>query len=251
MSAKAARIHYYHADASALGGTIERPVREHLSVQSSVSLPPVGGFAATRSETFRLHDIVSAKSTHSQVSGSKHPVTGNATTMATTVVEGLNILHVLTADYVVSQISVEHPLNGYDPRVTFFGSQIVNLRIAGHPLEVILDLDIFGHGNHKRFPAGPCVRDAHFLKKIRQKYDEKKGYVRCSLVKDIKDIRDNFPGKREGHMLEIPDFGRVFLGEFLVDSTSHRLIMVRVELGCPTQGDLSASTASVEGRGYP
>lgn len=248
MSTKSDRVHYYHADASALGGTIERPIREHVQVQSSLSLPPVGGFATTRSESFRLHDIVTARSTHTQVSGSASTDTGNPTTMVTTVVEGLNILHVLTADRVVSQISVEHPSKGYDPRVTFFGSQIENLRISGHPLEVILDVDIFDHGRDKKFPKEPSVRDARFHKKIGQKFDEKKGFLLCSLVKEIK---GSFPGTKKGHILEIPDFGRVFLGEFLVDATSHRLIMLRVDLGCPTQGNLSAASASIEGRGAP
>lgn len=248
MTARTGRVHYYHADVSALGGTIERPIHEHVPVQSSLSLPPVGGFASHRAENFRLHNILSAKVTHSQVSGSRNPATDSATTMATAAVEGLNVQHVLTVDSVVAQISVEHPASGYDPRVTFYGSQIVNLRIAGHPLEVILDLDIFGHGNHRKFPGGPSVKDPQFLKRVGQKYDDKKGYVLCSLVKEI---RGDFPGTKKGHILDIPDFGRVFLGEFLVDATSHRLIMIRVELGCPTQGDLSASTASIEGRGYP
>ena len=248
MSANANRVHYYHADASALGGHIERPIREQLPVQSSLSLPPVGGFAATRSENFRLHDIVSAKATHTQVAGSRHPETGNATTIATTVVEGLDVLHIVTADRVVTQISVEHPSDGYDPRVTFFGSQIVNLRIAGDPVEVILEPDIFDHGQHKNFPTSPAVKDSRFLKKIGQKYEEKKGYVLCSLVKDIK---GNFPGTRNCHILESPDFGAIYLGEFLADATSHRLIMIRMELGCPTQGTLSVASAAIEGRGYP
>jgi len=249
MAARTGRTHYFHADASALGGFIDRPVQENIPVQSPLSLPPVGGFATARTEDFRLHGIVSAKATHSQVSGTFHKETGNPTTMMTSVVEGLNVLNVVTADRVVAQISAEHPPKGH-PRVTFFGSQIENLRVAGRPLEVILDDDIFNHGKSHgtgTFPKFPLVDDKAFLKRVGKKFDEdNKSAVVCTLVTDIK---GDFPGKKHGNVLEIPDFGKLFLAELLVHCDAYQLIMMRFELGCPTTGAITAGSGKVNGKG--
>jgi hypothetical protein len=236
-------FHYYHADASALGGFIQRPVQENIPVQSPISLPPVGGFATTHSEDFRLHGIISAKATHSEVSGSPSP-DGYPATRMTSVVEDLNVLNIVTADRVTAQISSEHPANGGHPRVLFLGTQIENLRIAGRPVEVILDDDIFGHGKHSQFPKYSVVRDKNFLKQVRKEYDDKKGTLQCTLVKDIK---GNFPGTRRANMLDIPEFGRLYLAELLVHCNSYHLIMMRMELGCPTSGQTSVSSGVVNG----
>jgi hypothetical protein len=246
MSTHNKAIHYYHADATALGGTILRPVQENIAVQSPISLPPVGGFATVQAGDFRLHNIISAKATHSQVSGSVNPESGNPATMMTSVVEGLNVLNILTADRVVAQISAEHPKNGGYPRVLFLGTQIENLRVAGQRLDVILDVDIFSHHEANRFPKGPAMRDKKFLGKVRKKCDDNKGVVLCSLVKDIK---GQFPGKRHANVLEIPEFGSVYLAELLIHCHSYQLIMMRMELGCPTQASLSAGSGKVNGSG--
>jgi len=54
------------------------------------------------------------------------------------------VLDVLTADRVVGQIITEHPLVGYVPIISFLGTRFENLRIAGHPVELDLDLNILG-----------------------------------------------------------------------------------------------------------
>jgi hypothetical protein len=42
--------------------------------------------------------------------------------------------------------------------------------------------------------------------------------------------------------------GRIYLAEFLVSRTSHRLTMLRVELGCPVRGSFDA--CAVEGEPF-
>jgi len=247
MSKRTGRVHYFHADANALGGHVERPFRENIPSQASLSLPPVGGFDSAHTENFRLHEILSARSARSQVAGSVNPETGTPTTMSTSVVEDLNVLHILKADRVVGQISAEHPRDGFDPKVSFLGTQIENLRIGGQLVDVILDVDIFDHGKNGKFPKQPCVKDDGFLKKIGQRYDDKRGFILCTLVKDIK---GKFPGSFDGkNVLDIPELGRVHLAELLVHRTSYQLIMMRLELGCPTQASVSVAADKVNGTG--
>jgi hypothetical protein len=281
MDTNIKRVHYFHADANALGGKLERPVEQLVPVQTPLSLPPVGGYASTRKEEFRLEGILSFKAAHTQVAGSLESKKGSWTTMVTSVVEGLNVLDILTADRLVAQIATEHPSIGYVPRVTFLGSEFDNVRIAGRPVEIDVDLDIAKSDNGEEFPSQACIRDQQFLTAVgeqrRRMVDERsipewcedkavpswvreryqwdnldanggKDGVLCSVVKEI---RGQFPGRVFGHAFEIPEFGRAYLGELLVDANSFRLIMVRLELGSPAQAHLSVSSANIEGRTHP
>jgi hypothetical protein len=74
------------------------------------------------------------------------------------------------------------------------------------------------------------------------------GVIVCSLVSDI---RGQFPGRAFGHVLEIPDFGKVYLAELVLDRNTFRVIMMRIELGCSTTGFLSAGAVAFEGKGWP
>ena len=78
-------------------------------------------------------------------------------TLSTSIMEGLNVFEVITADRVVSQVSTEHlPARspGKDPdhvpRVTFVGSQFKNLRVGGLPVKLTLDLGICGEAGRRQ-----------------------------------------------------------------------------------------------------
>src|SRR5215469_4991733 len=106
--------HYFHAEAHALSGKLKLPFREEIKKQAFVKVE--GNLAdlpederARRSyfsqhaRNFRLEGIISYAAAHTQVSGhdsDKHK--GAAVTLATSVVEGLNVLNVITADRVVA-----------------------------------------------------------------------------------------------------------------------------------------------------
>jgi len=274
------RVHYYHADATALGGRIKAPFEQLIPVQAPLSLPPVGGYAATRVERFRLEAILSFEAAYTQLAGSVSHKTGGWTTLVTAAVEGLNVLDVITADRLVAQIATEHPLVGYRPTVTFVGTRFENLRIGGHLVEPVLDLDLCNpQEGDEGARQGSTFDDKSFLaaaseqyrrmsdlpkwvkgKKIpawvseRYSWDNseakrsEKGMVLCSLVNQV---NGEFPGTPFGHVLEIPEIGKVFLGELIVDHNSYRIIMMRLELGCTTQGSVSVGTATIEGRTSP
>jgi len=281
MEANPNRIHYYHAEVSALGGHLDTPFQQVIEPQSSLSLSPSGGYAAARADGFRLQGVLSFKSAYSQVAGSVSSKSGGWTTLASVAVEGLNVLDILTADKIVMQISAEHPAEGYEPRVSFIGTRFENLRIGGYSADPVIDLGLCSPGG-SRYPAKSCFEDERFLATVAEQYrrmlDEKcqptwvkerqipdwvrarytwdnsqarrqeKGFVLCSLVKEI---RGEFPGRPFGNVIEIPELGKVFLGELIVDHNSFRLFGVRLELGCPTQGAFTMAAAGVEGRTQP
>ena len=87
-----------------------------------------------------------------------------------------------------------------------------------------------------------------------------RGAVLCSIVKSI-DIpkpskSTNTPAPKfrvtpYGNIVEVEDLGRLFLGEIMLDRNTHRLIMLRAELGSSTNGSASAGSTSIEGRTWP
>jgi len=280
------RVHYFHADTCAFGGYFERPIEQTVAPQAPMSLSPSGGYGSARSENFRIEGLMSYKSASTQVSGrlSKKKDAGWVT-LATSVVEGLNVLNVITADRLTAQISTEHPLKGDNPKVTFLGTSFENLKVTGCPIDITLDFDICDQGNGSGYPSQPCIENDQFLARVADQYkrmtDPNKfpewvkdrsipgwiterypqgdkqaargGSVVCSIVKDsiVKEANREFPGRPFGSVFEVPDFGRIFLGELLVDRTSYQLTMVRLELGCSAQGNLSASTAKANGGTIP
>ncbi len=280
MDTNVKRVHLYHAGAHALGGHIERPFNQHIPVQAPLSLPPVGGHASSRVEGFDFNSAISFKAAYTHVSGSQSKKNGAWNTVASAVIEGLNILNVFQVGRLVSQISTEHPAEGYIPKVTFVGSQFEDVRIGGFPVEIVLDLDICEWSGNGEYPDEACVRDKKFIDRVKaQRHgmhhpksipswckDKKvphwvkdrytwdnsathaKDSVQCSLVKEI---RGEFPGRPFGHAFEVPEFGKVFLGELLVDATTFRLIMFRIELGCGNSGSTSGGGTDIEGRTYP
>jgi hypothetical protein len=275
------RVHYFHADASGLGGNLARPVEQLIPLQAPLSLSPAGGYGSARSENFRLEEVLSFQTAYTQVAGSLSKKEGGGwNTLATSVVEGLNVLDIVTADRVVAQISTDHPLVGYDPTVTFLGTNFENLKIGGKSVDVVLDLNICDQENDGAYPSVPCMSDKRFLARANEQYRNmtsqdtlpkwvkdtavpgwlkeryqwdnsqvaKKGIVLCSVVKGT---NGEFGGTPFGHALEVPDFGRIFLGELLVDCKSYQLTMIRLELGCLAHGHVALAAAKANGSTAP
>ena len=280
------RVHYFHADASAFGGYFERPIERTIAPQAPMSLSPSGGYGSARSENFRLEGVVSYKSASTQVSGRLSKKEGHGwVTLATATVEGLNVLDVVTADRLTAQVSTEHPLEGDNPRVTFLGTSFENLKIAGCPIDIKLDFNICDQGNGNGYPSEPCIEDDEFLARVADQYkrmtnaknlpewvkdrsipdwikeryewdseqSENAGSVLCAIVNEaaVREGCDQFPGRPFGSVFEVPDFGRVFLGELFVDCNSYRLTTIRLEMGCSGEGSVSGPTAMTNGHTIP
>ena len=253
--------HIYHAQAHIFGGQLDHPIKQPIEHYGNVVLEN------SRRETHlaqkvgetSIEGLISFKSGHTRVIGTqvknKQDIFGNDhegwVTLATAVLEGFNVVDIVTADRVVAQVSTEHPLKqGQVPKVTFLGTRFENLQIGGYPVEVELDLGICGE---KPDRDRPYLADEGFLDRVEQqlrsvtgakgfpkgltKHFEPKithidglknrvnggakgkrnGYpkVQCSLVKSIAPIP--IPGvKIFGNLIFIPNFGTIALAELEV-----------------------------------
>jgi hypothetical protein len=272
MRSDAKKTFYYHADANALGGFIEKPFPRIIPSQASVSLPVVGGLARTRTEAFNFEEIVSCRSAYTRVSGSQIAQNGPWSMTVTSVVEGLNILEVITAERLVAQVSVEYPRDGGYLEVSLAGSSFDGLRLGGCNASPALNatllcgaerpiaLPVFQETGREQ--AGRIISSAEKYgdrddtRWIFERFGwmdadrelDKDGCVLCSLVDGVDRA---IPGRSFGHVVEIPDFGRIFLGELLACRHSIQLSLIRTELGCGTTGQTSGPTAAVRGVPVP
>jgi hypothetical protein len=265
------RTHTYHAVAQSLGGSLILPVNQSIPSQANASLHGGGGISHDVQGAFHHEKIVSAGGTYSHVVGCESKKSGGWATLATSVVEDLNIQEIVTADRVVARLSIEHPAVGYTPKVTLVGSNFINLRIAGFPVQAVLNSSLLNPADD--YPKTTWLENPKFLDAARQQHRrrakgsphtkeleerygwigskegiDQRGYVVCSLVDSI--VGD-FPGTASGNMVDIPEVGKFFFGEFTVDRNSFRLTMIRAELGCPIHGTMMMADAVGTGTSYP
>ncbi len=276
MRSNVKKAYYFHAEAHPLGGFIEKPFQKHIPSQASGSLPAVGGHVTMRSDVFNFEEIVSCSSTYSRVSGSQDE-DGSWWTLATSVVEGLNILEVVTAERIVAQISVQHPADGGSPQISFAGSRFECLRIAGcdaspamnsgfqapgrgaggnNPIDWTLFKETASRQAAKLVKGIEADDDRDAFRSLIERYGwlaskRKPGAHECVLCSLVDGVDRAIPGKSFGHVVHIPHFGKIIFGEIVAFPASVQLSMIRAELGCATHGAISMASAVVNGTTHP
>lgn len=213
--------HYFHAEAQALTGKLILPFEEHIKEQAFVKLEgereklllegdseelktkkAQRNYRSQHAKEYRLEGIISYSAAHTQVSGhrsKKHP--DRFVTLATSVVENLNVLNVVTADRVVAQISTTHLAGQYSPEVTFLGTHFENLRIARHKTEPALKLDFAGkrpEGGRAFYPVkgtGLMASAERLYKKLRADFKAVKADLEQEYVRRL-DAEDSWLSKQ-------------------------------------------------------
>lgn len=281
MPNTATRKHTYNAEAKILEGNLRLPLVQTVHPVGHAQLAGEGGYKAIHSREYRVEGVVSIASSYSHVAG--NPITkpgGGWSTLSTTVLEGLNILEVVTANRVVGQVITEHPAEGYVPKISFLGTRFENLRIAGRPLELDLDLEILGETPKN---DGPYTKEPGVVSRVSAQYKKILGNkrvldevgerykqlssnlgtgfeVECSLVNQV---AGSFPGLSFGHVIHIPMFGTVTLAKVSIlheevqpktgspKKTTVKLTMLECKLGCAIEGALDVAGPGNNGQTIP
>lgn len=192
--------HYFHSEAHALAGKLKLPFAEEIKRQAFVKLQgnladlpaeerAQRNYFSQHAKNFRLEGIVSYAAAHTQVSGhdsEKH--NGASVTLATSVVEDLNVLNVVTADRVVAQISTTHFPGEHCPHVTFLGTHFENLRIARHRAEPYLKLDLAGARAEGK-DALPVNKGTGLMKAIESQYKRLKDTIGSLADEEREEMR--------------------------------------------------------------
>jgi hypothetical protein len=283
MADDTTREHHYHAEATILNGDLYHPLKQEIKPQTNVKLAEKGGYLSEHAEPYRLEGVISFEKAYTQVAGNRdHSKPKHGwTTLVTTAIVGLNILEVVTADRVVGQIATHHPLEGYVPSVHFLGTRFENLRIAGIPVKVDMHPTPYFLGP-KPENDGPYTRHPGFLARMKSQFerlrsaegvpadllerynqgsaktDGDKESIECSLVTQVE--APAF-GRSYGHVIEIPDFGKILLGLLRIEHsdwkdgvpkmTTFDLTMIRLEMGCIGGGISSIGNGITNGSTQP
>jgi hypothetical protein len=228
---------YYRLDASALSGFVTEPFQKNIPTLAPTTLPQAGGFATARAGAFNLDDVVSAASAYTLVTARRNS-DGSTLALATAVIEDLNILEIVTARRIVAQITVTIPKGDEPRRISLAGSRFEGLRLAGHDGVARLSraLQPVDSGSDAKLPL--LWRD--FLKEDGKSQDPR------SLVERFEGTEGKLWG---GHIIKIPGYGEIILGELHVSHESVQLISIRAVLGCQFTGVVTGPTPMVSGGG--
>jgi len=271
--------HYYHANASAWGGRLDFPIDVTLPVLAPTSLPSVGGYLQAQHDGFRVGGILSIESAYTELSGAQNPEDGSFHTRVTAVIERVNIANVLFADRIAMHLSTNHPPDAYYPTVSFDGTEFVGLHANACELTPELDLSAFetdgypdqswlynprlrefARNQSSELAAGAARvvgKNIPFFDRLLKRHSDDgpnsdkaiaaRGNIICTVVKKIQVAGICTDTTVVGNALHIADFGRVILGELIVDGNSFNLTMLRVDLGSGTTGRGSGPQGGANG----
>ena len=260
MSASPFRTFHYHANAHVLSANFTRPLQHLVEVQGASSLPTIGGHGRALVEDFRFNEFLSVKRGYTHVSGSSVDVEGKKhfTTLVTAVAEGVNILDVFHAELIVARFASSHTVDEAEGHFSLVGTKFDGVQIGGCKTEVPIDTALFERLDTFAAARNEFKSNADFRRMAEdpfeaggQKLGEQPphGAILCSIV-DLKNMKSECPGVvRRGHGFVIPKFGKLFLGEILLEHGQRTLTMVRFELGSPVAG--SGTVVALNGNGSP
>jgi hypothetical protein len=281
MQTNVKQVFYFHADATSLGGFLEEPYRV-VPTPCSVALSSTGGAVTSQSKGFAFEDGIKASAAYTYVTGRPAQQNGPWTERAVSVVEGFSLLGRITADRLVAQMIVEHPAGGGPRRISFAGSQFVNLHLDGKPLALTMDATLLPRNQaavdaynqdatikpaldwptltgyarkqgaermaQKSLPSWGRDRFGWIAGSATKGNSGTEGYTLCSLVDKVDGAA---PGQSFAHCIDLPNFGRIFLAEVTIHPFAAHLTMLRAELGCKVSGQFSAALVITNGTTMP
>jgi hypothetical protein len=234
----------YHAEAFAFSGEFVRPIEHVIEVQAGISLPFLGGHGRNSVENFDVENLVSFRRGYTYVSGSVAP-NGHHTSHTTAVIEGLNVLDMVTADRVVARLSSAHDPAKREGQIVAMGSGFENLRIAGCDATVELDHSLL----LKSKDFAELSKNVASRKKSGTMAEQLNGVVICSLASSI-DLK--CPGVTvDGYVITVPQFGKIFVAEVISWEGTRSISMLRFQLGSPHEGQLIAAGGKTNGTPWP
>ena len=261
------RTFLYHANAHVLSAQFTRPIQHLVEVQGASSLSSMGGHGRAIVENVGLDHFVSVKRGYSHVSGSEQDKDGKKyfTTLVTSVAEGVNLLDVVTADRIVGRYASSYAFDDPEPEFSFLGSRFENLQIAGLRITVEINYAfdqvstfkkaINGFKGHPEL--GKITMDALETDKS---YEDQEihGAILYTIVdvaklkSTIKELQVSLPAVDcRGYCVVIPKFGRLYLGEILMQRGRRSLTMLRFELGSPSAGGGTLVQLDGNGQQWP
>jgi hypothetical protein len=238
----------FRGNAVTVGGRIVRPDDIFLDPKSASSLPVTGGRTTGSVKSLRFGKYVRVASGMTLAEGvfdgrkqvvalSNRKVRQEELTTTTTVraeVHGaeVGIGPKFSAKRIRATLISRNPSTAEGETIIRLGNDVSidGVAIDGHQLVIELNKEPFL--KHDTYSA---LRATEGLVLV-----ESRGIIHSTIVRSIRWRGKPFPGSTiDGHIVTIPDFGRIYVGEYLISRDARDLTMFRFQLGSPAGGDAS------------
>jgi len=271
------RRYIFRGHANGVSAHIRRPEKHLLPVQGCSSLPVIGGLSESKVGPTNLDKLVSFEAVSTSAHGDYvDPAEGVATTTGalafdvpptqTTMkseVKGLVILGRVHVGRAAVGLISHSPKGKEQPEIHLEGNILEGVRIDDSRLVITLDEDFYRVCNTKdklaaAHAAGLPSHRAHLLMPLdgsagpATTFPEANGTVKCTIVKEMHwDGAPHPTATIHGHVVRVPDFGKIYFGELYITGESRRLTMVRFQLGSPHGGEVVAAEGESNGLPWP
>jgi hypothetical protein len=258
----------FHGAASALSGRVYRPrtIAGVVSSPAASALTVAGGLSRSEvAKRLRVAPWLTIDRAMTEAEGrfddarqaiemSHHRVAQDTLTTSTrvsAVIEGFDLRldpNRLTASLLRATLQGTNPTDKTGTPVHLGrDTDVKGLQIDGHALTVVIDRDRFEKADtfEKIAATEPSIRK-------RPRRGAAAAVMLTTIVRELKWTKNPHPKARiDGNVVEVPDFGRIILGEMLVTAEARRLTLLRLELGSPTGILIGFNDVQTDGSWYP
>lgn len=260
------RRYIFGANASGVSAHIRRPENRVLHVQAASSLPVIGGISESKAGPGGLEDYLQFQSAETSAHGDyidQHAAEAmtrgvgsfDSSPVKSTVyarVRGLHVGRRLTVRVADAGMVAHSPeKGGTQSSIRLEGNRLDGVRVDNSVLKITLNEQLFcDHDTLDKlaqaYPDFPDVQAGMFVNPDGSErcktLPSSNGLVNCTIVEKMEwEGKEHPDATIDGNLLTIPDFGKVYFGGMLISPNSRRLTMVRIQLGSPDGGEVTAS----------
>ena len=257
----------YQGHAFGVSAQFDHPNKDTLPTQAQAILAPTGGEAFSSVRNFNHRDAVVFDEAVARAVGSRDP-DGSYHADVNASVRNLRF-HQVHADLVTARVASVHRRTQTkagvieEGEITLAGSNIQGLTISGYKIDLTWDTEALSQfPTFERLRKGDPKRGVVYSRGL-----SKEDVVRTTIVKTINGCQPLSKAERTSilndpkymlpdvrcfdNVVLVPGFGKIFLGEVLIERGYRRITMLRLELGCGTGGGGSVGGGGGNGGDIP
>lgn len=245
----------YSASGSAVGGILTSPAPLTIPTQAMASLSPSGGYGSATVENFGIDGLLTVRKGTATVQGDPHR------TEVTVTLEDVNIKDVVTVRQLALHLVSYSPRGAAEASMSPVGSFIEGLRVRGKDISLPSSVNVFDryptfrdlaeayrNGSLQGLIYGPGILGGYCDSPTLEGCQSIVGTVNATIY-NLDGYNCGLPVVNGG--LRVEGFGTLHLGSFEISRFARRLTMLRIELGCDTEGSLNLGDGSGNGHWDP
>ena len=238
------RVYLYQASAVGFYGRVTLPFQETIEGQATCALPIGGGYSQATVENYKCRNMVSVGLAKSQTIGNFSEKDNAYFSMASVVLEKINIMDVVTCDRLTMRISskAKNVSPSVESEVTPIGCCYENLMIDGRRYDIEMATGLFDkYGTFSSLNSTGAKSELSSLS-LAPPSGNVYGYTMVGNESSL-GIKD--------HQISVPHFGTIRLARLYCWLNKRSVSMLEVTLGCPGEGDWGYGGGSSNGETFP